>query len=47
MNPDIARFTKRNIVFRDGRIIKDIETENRARAIEAIRELKNEDYLLN
>ncbi|WP_301202361.1 ABC transporter ATP-binding protein [Plebeiibacterium marinum] len=44
---DIARFTKRNIVFRDGRIIKDIETENRARAIEAIRELKNEDYLLN
>ncbi|WP_430931354.1 ABC transporter ATP-binding protein [Saccharicrinis sp. 156] len=45
--PDIALFTKRNIVFRDGRIIKDAQTENRAIASEAILKLKNEDYILN
>ncbi len=45
--PDIAKFTKRNIVFRDGLIIKDVATENRASASQAILELHNEDYLLN
>ncbi len=45
--PDIARFTKRNIVFRDGQVIKDIETANRASAAQAIVELQNEDYILN
>jgi len=45
--PDIARFTKRNIVFRDGQVIKDVPTENRASASKAILELQNEDYILN
>ncbi len=45
--PDIAKFTKRNIVFRDGQVIKDVATENRASASQAILELQNEDYILN
>ncbi len=45
--PDIAKFTKRNIVFRDGLVIKDVQTENRASASQAILELQNEDYILN
>ncbi len=45
--PDIARFTKRNIVFRDGIIIKDIVTQNSTSASNAILELQNDDYLLN
>ncbi|MDY6800563.1 MAG: ABC transporter ATP-binding protein [Bacteroidota bacterium] len=34
--PDIAAFTNRNVVFRDGRIMKDIRIENRASALEAL-----------
>ncbi len=46
--PDIAAFTKRNVVFRDGHIIKDIETKKRMSAREALLSLKDEDYhLLN
>ena len=44
---DIAMFTKRNIVFRDGRLLKDTETKNRTNANKAILNLQNEDYLLN
>ena len=45
--PDIAMFTKRNIVFRDGRIIKDTETKNRTNAGEAILNLQDEEYIIN
>ena len=34
--PDIAAFTTRNVVFRDGKIIKDAVTENRQNALEAL-----------
>ncbi|MDA3837717.1 MAG: ABC transporter ATP-binding protein [Candidatus Delongbacteria bacterium] len=44
---DIAAFTKRNVVFRDGRIIKDTQTKNIVIARESILGLKNEDYILN
>lgn len=43
--PDIAGFTKRNIVFRDGRIIKDHRVVNRQSASEALLDLKEEDFL--
>ncbi|GAF03652.1 ABC transporter ATP-binding protein [Saccharicrinis fermentans] len=45
--PDIAAFTKRNILFRDGRLIKDFRTENPLSAQKAIEALKNDDYILN
>ncbi len=44
--PEIAAFTKRNIVFRDGRIIKDIQTTKRISAKQALLELHDEDYRL-
>ena len=34
--PDIAAFTNRNVVFRDGIIIKDIRIENRENALDAL-----------
>ncbi len=40
---DIAMFTKRNILFRDGKIIKDTDTINRMSASKAILNLQNED----
>lgn len=40
--PDIALFTKRNVVFRDGRIIKDIENKKSMSASEAILNLQSE-----
>lgn len=40
--PDIAAFTKRNVVFRDGRIIKDFLVENKHSALEALAQLKEE-----
>ena len=40
--PDIAVFTKRNIVFRDGQLIKDQRVVNRHSASEDLRELKDE-----
>ena len=43
--PDIAAFTKRNIVFRDGRLIKDISVKNRSSAQLALKELKEEEVL--
>jgi putative ABC transport system ATP-binding protein len=39
---DIANFTKRNVVFRDGRIIRDIKIENPADANYALSNLKDE-----
>ncbi len=44
--PEIAAFTKRNIVFRDGRIIKDVKTVKRISASQALLELPKEDYNL-
>ncbi|MBL1214366.1 MAG: ABC transporter ATP-binding protein [Ignavibacteriae bacterium] len=44
--PDIATFTKRNIVFRDGRLIKDFTVENRLSAQIALKELKDEEAFL-
>lgn len=43
--PDIAAFTKRNIVFRDGRLIKDIKIENSSNAQLALEQLKEEEIL--
>lgn len=43
--PDIAAFTKRNIVFRDGRLIKDIKIENSSNAQLALEQLKEEERL--
>ena len=44
---DIAQFTKRNIVFRDGRIIKDQRIENPKDASEALKNLpvENDDSI--
>jgi len=44
--PDIATFTKRNIVFRDGRIIRDQRVVNRQSARDALLELHDDDELL-
>lgn len=43
--PDIADFTKRNIVFRDGRLIKNFPVKNRSSAQLALDELKEEEIL--
>lgn len=45
--PDIAQFTKRNVVFRDGHIIKDELIKNRQNATDALSKLKDELYLLD
>jgi len=37
--PDIAQFAKRNVVFRDGQIQKDVLVENRSRAAEILQQL--------
>lgn len=44
--PDIATFTKRNIVFRDGKIIKDQRVVNRQSAQNALLELKDDNEIL-
>ncbi|SHE45458.1 putative ABC transport system ATP-binding protein [Mariniphaga anaerophila] len=41
--PDIARFMKRNIIFRDGRIQREVAVENRFSATELIAKLPKED----
>ena len=43
--PDIAEFTKRNIVFRDGRLIKDNGVKNISSAQLALEQLKEEEIL--
>ncbi len=43
--PDIAAFTKRNIVFRDGRLIKDNAIKNISSAQLALEQLKEEEFL--
>ncbi len=43
--PDIAAFTRRNIVFRDGRLIKDNSVKNRSSAQLALQQLKEEEIL--
>lgn len=37
--PDIAQFAKRNVVFRDGQIQKDVVVANRSRAAEILQQL--------
>ncbi len=37
--PDIAQFAKRNVLFRDGQIQKDVLVENRSRAAEILQQL--------
>lgn len=44
--PDIAAFTKRNIVFRDGLLIKDTQVKNVIKAYDALSELPTEDEKL-
>lgn len=41
---EIARFTKRNVVFRDGRLIKDMIVKDRGDAKQSILDLKDDDY---
>ena len=43
--PDIARFTKQNIIFRDGRIQKKTEVSNRNNASEMIKALPVEEEI--
>lgn len=43
--PDIAAFTKRNIVFRDGRLIKDNVIKNISSARLALEQLREEEIL--
>ncbi|KAA3612661.1 MAG: ABC transporter ATP-binding protein [Calditrichaeota bacterium] len=45
--PDIAAFTNRNIVFRDGRLIKDIQMNKITNVVDALDQLKDEDTLLD
>jgi putative ABC transport system ATP-binding protein len=43
--PDIASFSSRTIMLRDGRVIKDSKNENRRSAKEVLASLpKTEDY---
>lgn len=44
--PDIAAFTKRNVVFRDGRLIKDVHVEKQANAGQALERLLDEESIL-
>ena len=41
--PDIAGFMKRNMVFRDGMLIKDVQVRNRTDAGEQLQRLKQDD----
>lgn len=41
---DIAAFTKRNVIFRDGRIIKDLAIKHPTNAKQALHDLPVEDY---
>ena len=45
--PDIAAFTKRNLVFRDGRLIKDIQINKITNAVVVLEQLKDEDAVLD
>ena len=42
--PDIAELTNRNVVFRDGYIIKDEMIRNRQKAVDVLTQLKDENY---
>ena len=39
---DIARYTKRNLIMRDGRVVSDVEVTDRLHAESELRRLKNE-----
>lgn len=41
--PDIARFTTKNIVFRDGKIVRETEVTNRFNATEMLKQLPVQD----
>ena len=45
--PDIAEFTKRNLLFRDGLLINDLKVKNKKHAREALEELKDESKALD
>lgn len=45
--PEIAKLTKRNVVFRDGLIIKDNMLTHRQNAADVLAQLKEETYLFN
>lgn len=42
--PEIAELTKRNVVFRDGHIIKDEKIKNRQNAVDILAQLKDETF---
>ena len=45
--PDIAEITKRNVVFRDGYIVKDEMIRNRKNAVDVLAQLKDETYVFD
>ena len=45
--PDIAEFTKRNLIFRDGLLINDIGVKNKKYAFEALEGFKDESRVLD
>jgi len=45
--PDIAEMCKRNVVFRDGYIIKDDRIKNRQNAVNILAQLKDNSYAFN
>ena len=45
--PEIAAFTTRNLLFRDGNIIKDIAVENQQNALDALSLVNDNKYELN
>ena len=42
--PDIARLTSRNLVFRDGLVVKELEVTNRLWATEMLKSLPQDDH---
>ena len=44
--PDIAAFTKRNILMRDGKIREDFTVKTRSNAVTEIERLNGADYVI-
>jgi len=40
--PDVARFARRTVLFRDGQILRDCSVEERAQAAEILAALRSE-----
>lgn len=45
--PDIAAFTERNVIFRDGRIIEDKHISNPQSALKSLEMLQDDSYIFN